>query len=148
VLWLRSTSTGKLAPIDAFPSPDGNVVVHADLGTYDVVKPEPEGLFAGDGAAAAIRPRLHLNHWVTCTNATARRLAKERQKGHTGPLVTVDGDPVNPHGPRTVPAPTDADDPLAPPLDVLAKHHRCPGCDLPVDAALLAAGISRHPACS
>lgn len=135
VRWLRSPSTDRLAPIDAWPAPDGNIRVEGD--TYVVVPPAELALFHGP---AADRPSLHLNHWVTCTNATARRLAKARQKGHDGPLV-ADGVPVHPADRNG------STDMLAPPLAVAARNARCDVCRGPLDPALFAAGIQVHPCC-
>lgn len=57
VLWRRHESTGRLAPLDAEPSKDGNVVV-LDAERYRVLP-------AGQGSGG--QPR-YTNHWATCTN--------------------------------------------------------------------------------
>lgn len=64
VLWLEHATTGKSAPIDAAPVPEGNIEV-LDNGTYVVL--------AGDALAGArgLGSQLHLNHFVTCAQAAA-----------------------------------------------------------------------------
>jgi hypothetical protein len=110
VLWLRHPGTNRLAPVDVYPSPDGNVVVDRDergfpTGTYAVIyrppAPRTRGGVPGrvpfapdeleDLADAAdveesavadptLDPTMHLNHFATCTNRTHRRLAQERAR--------------------------------------------------------------------
>ena len=65
VYHLTYPATGKSAPIDVEISPDGNVAVDLDAGTYSIV-PKAERAFRDD---------LHKNHWVTCESplAVARR---------------------------------------------------------------------------
>lgn len=171
VLWLRSTATDKLAPIDAHPAPGGTVVVHRDganlpTGTYDVVvPPRPREVVQaetldlltaadgygglgggvdepGDSDDEVLAPTRHVNHWVTCGSATARRLARERaDRGvAAGPLRTVDGDPV---GPRHMAEPVDV---LGPPATV-NNQRRCRACWQPMNAELSAAGERYHPTC-
>lgn len=63
VLWLSSDATGKRAPIDAYPSDRGNIVLNGD-GTYHVLTDAEKGdLFTEPDP----RPR-HLSHFVTCTD--------------------------------------------------------------------------------
>lgn len=64
IIWAESTSTGRTAPIDADPHPDGNILLRGD-GTYTVI-PTPE-------QKEAIVVPLHLNHFVTCPNADSHR---------------------------------------------------------------------------
>jgi len=177
ILWLRSTSTDQVAPIDATPTPGGNVVVHRGhdglpTGTYDVVQPpripaqpqqdallEREDAYAGlggglDDVLAGVPdddvPTRHVNHWATCGSATARRLARERaDRGvPAGPLRTVDGDPVGPRH-RTDPAALAeaAPDAFEPPSAVATNLRRCRGCWQPLTAASSAAGDRYHPTC-
>lgn len=54
ILWRRHETTGKMAPIDAAPAEDGNVIV-VDEETYRIAG--PLDAFTG--------PR-HKNHWATC----------------------------------------------------------------------------------
>jgi hypothetical protein len=112
ILLLRHERTGNIAAIDLRPAPDGNIEINRRAGTYAVVhahKPraarypgdptlEPEQLALDDGSdpvAAGLparpvepdddldaAPRLHLNHYLTCKNATAVRLARQRERGH------------------------------------------------------------------
>ena len=148
VLWLRHEVKGKLAPIDPHPVPGGNILVNRKDESYSVVAKAELGLFDAtvfNGPDAT--PTLHMNHWATCTSATARRLAKARQAGHTGPLVTADGDLVHPHD-------RNADgvaqlDPLSAPADVQARLNppRCSVCGERLDPRLAAAGILTHPSC-
>lgn len=143
VMWLESSATGKLAPIDTDPVPGGNVLVHRDtagrvLGTYSVIGAEERGLFdATEAVDADARPTLHLNHWATCTSPTARRLARERSRGKTGPVVAVeDGAPVG------------EVDKLAPPAAVRAARG-CAVCGTAMDPQLLEAepATRTHPTC-
>jgi hypothetical protein len=64
VLWLENTTTGKRAPIDAAPTPDGNIVV-VDGERYQVIGGEERQDAIAQGVA------LHLNHFVTCPQAPA-----------------------------------------------------------------------------
>lgn len=61
ILWRRHKTTGKLAPIDADPTRDGNIVI-VDAEFYRVL---PKG-YGSEG-----QPR-HTNHWATCTNPPPR----------------------------------------------------------------------------
>jgi hypothetical protein len=61
VLWRRNDSTGKLAPLDATPTKEGNCVI-LDAERYRVLP-------AGQGSAG--EPR-YLNHWATCKNPPAK----------------------------------------------------------------------------
>lgn len=56
IIWRRNENTGRVAPIDADPTRDGNVVI-VDAEFYRILPP-------GQGSAG--QPR-HLNHFVTCT---------------------------------------------------------------------------------
>ena len=62
ILWLVNTSTQRAAPIDAEPSPAGNILV-LDERTYRVLRPvelgNPE---IGQG-------RRHTSHFQTCPDA-------------------------------------------------------------------------------
>jgi hypothetical protein len=173
ILWLRSTATDLLAPIDAAPAPGGNVIVARDelgrpTGAYDVAQPprprpaapeqasllevEDSSPYAdlGGGLEEVLSgvehvpehemPTRHWNHWATCSNVTARNMAKRRQAtgAAPGPLRTVDGDPVNPRH---------VEDALAPPAAVAANLRRCRACWQPLDATLSAAGARFHPTC-
>lgn len=144
VLWLANDKTGKLAPIDPVPSPDGNIRIDRAGSRYSVVTKEEMGLFEAQVDAA---PTLYLNHWVTCASPTAKRLARARQSGHDGPMVTADGDLVHPADRNAQGLVAAGLDPLAPPPAVAHKHHRCSVCGEPVDAQLFAAGITDHPSC-
>jgi hypothetical protein len=67
VLWLRHPQSGRLAPVDANPAPNGNIVVDLAQREYSVL--------AGDRLTAARRAgtELRLNHWVTCEDPPRRR---------------------------------------------------------------------------
>lgn len=64
IRWLTNKTTGRLGPIDAEPSHDGNILIDGD--TYSVV---PKGLFTAEG------PR-HKSHFATCPAARSFRKAK------------------------------------------------------------------------
>jgi hypothetical protein len=61
---LKHSRTGKLAPIDAEPSADGNILISREHGTYVIVsaKDRPE-----------VKLPMHKNHWATCRDAAQWR---------------------------------------------------------------------------
>ena len=61
IYWLKHHETGKLAPICAEPSENGNLIVDLDAGTYAV---SPKNLYVQDDR------RRHLNHFADCPNAS------------------------------------------------------------------------------
>lgn len=65
VLWLEHKTTGKRAPIDRDPVPDGNIMVDLAGGTYRIL--------TGDARQEAIDTgyELHLNHFITCPQSAA-----------------------------------------------------------------------------
>jgi hypothetical protein len=62
ILWLRHARTGKRAPIDAEPVPEGNIVV-GDDGTYVTLNAAQAAEVASRGGP------LHFNHFMTCPDA-------------------------------------------------------------------------------
>lgn len=103
VLWLRyRTLDGRPAPIDMNPAPGGNILVDRKMGTYSIIAAAERTLFdATEAVGPDATPSLHMNHWATCSNATAQRLARERSKGGTE-LRTIDGDIVHGSEPEQV----------------------------------------------
>lgn len=71
IVWAVHTATGSLAPIDVEPTDGGNIILTTDeLGVtrYRVLtKLEAETYKGGDA---------HLNHFVTCPDATSHRRAQ------------------------------------------------------------------------
>jgi hypothetical protein len=67
VLWLEHESTGKRAPIDADPSPEGNIEVDAPRGTYRVLSG-----FVWDEAVAG-GEQLRTCHFHTCPQPDERK---------------------------------------------------------------------------
>jgi hypothetical protein len=61
VLWLKHERTGNLAPINDTPSPDGNVLINEEAGTWRVVATHTE--------QAEYVGRLHKHHRATCSKA-------------------------------------------------------------------------------
>lgn len=61
VIWLEHVRTGKRAPIDAVPTPEGNIVVNEAAGTYRIAE-TPD---------LVDREPLHTNHFATCPQAPA-----------------------------------------------------------------------------
>lgn len=118
VWFLRHPNTGKVAPIDEYPAPRGNIAINVRAGTYSVVT-ETAALFELDPSRVDddANPTLHLNHWVTCTNATARRLADER----LGRSAPIGGEDV--HRIPTTPPPA-AEQPALPGLKPPVCGHR------------------------
>lgn len=102
ILLLRHERTGNVAAIDLRPVPGGNIAVNRQAGTYAVLHPlkhpsaapDPDAeqlTLADELEAPALEqavpddedvPTLHLNHYVTCQNVTAIRLARQRERGH------------------------------------------------------------------
>jgi hypothetical protein len=64
---LAHARTGKLAPIDAEPSADGNVVINLDERTYMIIAKDTSLIRDG-----RVQPR-HKNHWATCRDAAQWR---------------------------------------------------------------------------
>jgi hypothetical protein len=63
---LRSASTGKMAPINAEPDPNGNILIDAERGEYHIVKK----------AARTVDMVLHTNHFVDCPAADSWHATK------------------------------------------------------------------------
>jgi hypothetical protein len=73
IIWCRSESTGKMAPIDAVPVVAGNIVIFPGTGTptYRIVQGDP-----GDEMLGADR---HTNHFMTCPEAAKYRKPKREK---------------------------------------------------------------------
>jgi hypothetical protein len=71
VLWLKNIVTGKPAPIDAEPAPNGNIRVDVAGEYYSVV--------AGQDRADALErgDPLHTNHFATCPQARSWKGGKK-----------------------------------------------------------------------
>ncbi len=65
VFWCK-TESGKLMPVDAEPTGDGNLVIF-DNGNVRAVTGEGRITFAGE---------LHKSHFATCPNSAQHRKAK------------------------------------------------------------------------
>jgi hypothetical protein len=66
VMWLENVATGKPAPIDIEPTPDGNIVI-LDEGRYNVLARSERAEAAAEGYP------LHTNHFATCAQAASWR---------------------------------------------------------------------------
>lgn len=66
VFWLNHERTGKRAPIDAYPSPNGNVGINQENGTYRIITAQMslEDMFSTG---------RYTNHWATCPEAGEHR---------------------------------------------------------------------------
>lgn len=64
IVWRVNAATGRPAPIDPLPDPDGNIVLEAN-GRYRV-------LSAAEDATGAPR-RRYTSHFATCPSAAAWR---------------------------------------------------------------------------
>jgi len=64
ILWLRSVSTGKIAPIDAHTREGGNVLVDFERETY-AVAPAPPSV-------------AYTNHFATCPAVRARKIGDRK----------------------------------------------------------------------
>lgn len=60
IVWLKHVQTGKLAPIDKWPSAEGDCVINLEAGTYAKLTKEDR---------AAYHDWLHINHFATCPQA-------------------------------------------------------------------------------
>jgi hypothetical protein len=67
IVWATNDKTGKPAPIDAHPDPDGPVILLP--GDRYRVLTKAERL----GEPVAVRTLRYTNHWQTCPNPPARR---------------------------------------------------------------------------
>jgi hypothetical protein len=65
VLW-AVTAEGKRMPVDAEPTPAGNLVVDQTAQPWTVRVVPPDDLLAGD-------PPRYLPHWATCPHANEHR---------------------------------------------------------------------------
>lgn len=69
VMMLRSASTGKMAPINAEPDPNGNILIDGRRGVYLIVKK----------AARTADMVLYTNHFINCPQADGWHATK---RGH------------------------------------------------------------------
>lgn len=118
VLWLAHQRTGRVQAVNELPEHDGNLRVVLDAngrptGLYVVVPRQQWSSHQGE---------LHTAHVVTCSNATARRLMRERQADRHD---------------------LDADEPPA----VLVPCGAAPVCPYPLPDVDLAAGEAFHATC-
>jgi hypothetical protein len=66
ILWLTHVGTGRMAPIDADPSPKGNIAIDLERGQYTVLSGEQLEEVRGRGE------ELRVNHFYTCENPPQR----------------------------------------------------------------------------
>lgn len=121
---LQFRKTGNPAPIEADPSPDGNIHVDLDQGTYIILTGEELT------KARARQVPLHLNHFVTC------EFAKEFSKSSISvSLPVVESLMVAKF--------------LSFVLDVVKVGHRrsCPDCDSALRSVHVASDGYRCPYC-
>ena len=71
IVFLRSPTTGKAAPIEVLPRLGGNVRLFRDSGVYAIV-PAAERL----ECAATFGEEFHFNHFARCPGAKAHAKAK------------------------------------------------------------------------
>lgn len=64
IVWANHSVTGKPNPIDAEPSPEGNIELNADGKIYRIVPKAQRAAHAG---------RLRKSHFVTCPEAASFR---------------------------------------------------------------------------
>lgn len=62
IYWLKNQKTSKPAPIDAQPSPTGNILVDQKTSTYAVIGPKELPRYQAMLPAG----KLYTNHFVTC----------------------------------------------------------------------------------
>ncbi len=66
IIWARHHASGKAAPIDSVPSPNGNIALDQHSDHYRIL--------TGEDRATSTEP-LHTNHFVTCPNAAKHKKA-------------------------------------------------------------------------
>ena len=66
LVWVISAATGNVMPVDAFPSPDGNIVIQDGM-AHVLGGHAHEGMLDG--------PR-HKSHFATCENAAKHQKEK------------------------------------------------------------------------
>jgi hypothetical protein len=117
VLWLAHQRTGRVQPVNELPEDGGNLRVVLDAGG------RPTGLYVVVPKVdwARHQGELHTAHVTTCSNATARRLMRERQ---------ADRHDLDADAPPAVLVPCGA-----------------PGCPYPLPDVDLAAGEAFHATC-
>lgn len=69
-MWLRHVGTGKVAPIDWWPVPGGNILIHGE--TYEVLVGDERTAMDPTAEDADAQPRLRMNHHHTCTSNRGR----------------------------------------------------------------------------
>lgn len=78
IVWAVNTRTGKRGPIDAEPSPDGNVVLTTDddgVLRYDVLADPAERQGAADAGIA-----LYVSHFLTCPHRESWQTSKPKAR--------------------------------------------------------------------
>jgi hypothetical protein len=69
-MWLRHVTTGKVAPIDWYPAPGGNILIHGE--TYEVLVGSERDAMDPTSQDIDAQPKLRYNHQSTCTSARGR----------------------------------------------------------------------------
>ncbi|HEV2235917.1 MAG TPA: hypothetical protein VGR57_04565 [Ktedonobacterales bacterium] len=67
IFWLKSLATGKVAPVDAEPSPNGNITANLEDATYAIVPANQRAALAGT---------LRTNHFSSCPQARSWKSGK------------------------------------------------------------------------
>lgn len=122
-------SRGSKAPIDIEVAFNGNVEVDVAAELYRVV-PKAEAEAHREASDAGTPPRLHLNHFVTCTNLTYRKL---RGRVHAPTVEDVEdekaweADAAGDAVPRETPLPPVDEIPLPRPGEFLVDPEEADG---------------------
>jgi hypothetical protein len=74
IIWLKNARTGSVNPIEAAPSPDGNLVIDRANARYRVATAAEKTL------AAATGKNLYISHFATCPDAGNFRKGDKRKR--------------------------------------------------------------------
>lgn len=72
-MWLTHVGTGRRAPIDWWPVPGGNVLIHGE--TYEVLVGDERTAMDPTAEDPEAQPTLRVNHHMTCTSTRGRQPA-------------------------------------------------------------------------
>lgn len=107
IRFLTYVKTGKSNPIDADPSPDGNVAIDETEGTYTILTKKQL-----DEARAARDP-LYLSHFTTCPDAKTYRKPTTKPKAKSEPKLEPTPEPTPDAAPPAQTLPDDLTPELA-----------------------------------
>jgi hypothetical protein len=86
-MWLRHVGTGKVAPIDWWPVPGGNILIHGE--TYEVLVGDERTAMDPTAEDPDARPRLRMNHHHPCQSNRGRAPAVQLTDADVAPWQQV-----------------------------------------------------------